>query len=168
MKQITIQSDFTKDDYSKICLFNIYFKNPIIFILSIVVFILGLITLFPIIPSLFSPIFGILFFIYPLAVLGVTLFQIHKNIKLNKLSDAIYQTITIDDTGICSTKFNQEHNFYWDNIKEVQETKNYLIFYISKTNIVSIPKRNIKSDDIYYIRNIIVNKLSSKNYKLKK
>lgn len=168
MEKVILKSDFTKDDFIKISLFNIYFRKPIMFILSILVFILGIITLFPIIPFLFSPIFGTIFFVYPLIVFAMALFKINKSIKLNKLTDPTYQTVTIDDEGIYCKKYSKENNFSWADIKEIYETKNYIILYTSKTTIVGLPKRNITSDELYYIRNIVVNKLSSKNYRIKK
>jgi hypothetical protein len=82
-----------------------------------------------------------------LAILLILLFPYQLNRTLNKQVHSRYkrpkQIITFSDEKIIQDLEDKTVEYFWDGIIEVNETKNYLYLYVSKSSALIVNKRTL-------------------------
>lgn len=165
--KIQLNSVLNEQDYKRASYFNAFLYRPFFSILIVIVFLIGVISLlFPNLMKL-SIIFSILFVIYPFFLFFMTASRIQKIVQKKKQANDGEQTVTISEEQITCTKKTVNEACSWGQINHLYETPNYFFIYTASNKIFIFPKRDITAEELQQIRNIVINQLSYKKYRLK-
>lgn len=168
MQEVHFNSNFTLDDYKKVSYFNAFGRKPLVPILCIALLLIGIVCLIPNSLWGFSPLIGAICILYPIGLVGFTAYRIQKTITGRKLPASSQQNITIDENGFICVKQENRTSYTWNDVVEIYETSDYFVVYTEQNKIVTLIKRDIDSPKIQTVRNLIINNLSHKKYRIKK
>ncbi len=164
MNEIKVTTNLTKADYRNIFYYSVYVKRPVntvIIIVSLLLAIACIILKFPVILS-------VIFFAYPILIIAFNEYSLSKMIKKKTSGATVNNILTLNDEGLTVKSGDEEEKKYgYNKFLSVRETKNYFLFYMKDKSTKTLPKSCIQKSDFSKIRNLLINKLSYKNYKLK-
>lgn len=168
MGEVTFHSTLSEPDYQKIFYFNVFFRKPLMLILTCLIFLLGLISL--ILPTFFqvSKVFSVIFVLYPFLLFFMSSRKIQKAIKAKQKEGTEPQKMIVNDDGIISVKPSKQAVYDWNRINYMYELKNYFLAYTDDNKILAFPKRDVTAEQCFTMRNLVINHMSYKKYRLKK
>lgn len=168
MEEVIFESTLSQPDYKKVFYFNVFLRKPLMLILTCLIFVLGVISL--ILPTFFqiSKVFSVIFIVYPLFLIFMSSRRIEKTIKAKQKEGIEPQKMIVSDNGIVSIKPSKRGMYEWNHISNFYETKDYFLAYTDDNKILAFPKRDANSDECFAMRNLIINHMSYKKYRLKR
>lgn len=167
MQEVQFNSNFTLDDYKKVSYFNVFGRKRLVSILCVVLLLVGIAYLIPNSFWGFSPLIGIICILYPIGLVVFTIYRIQKTIAGRKLPASSQQSITIGEDGLVCVKQEERTAYTWNDFDGIYETPDYFIVYTNQNKIVTLIKRDIDPGQAQTVRNLIINNLPHKKYRIK-
>lgn len=169
MQEIKIESTFTIKDYRKVAYYNTYGRSLVLTIGNLLLFAMGIINLATgMMSGALGIIITIICFVYPFFSFGQATMRINQRIVKNKVPNESKQRLFFTENGVHFQREDLSQQYDWGQVNNVNETNNYLLFYMEDRRVLTLPKRDIQQDHLYHLRALITSKLSFKKYRLKK
>lgn len=167
MGDIRFTTTLSRDDYKSVAYYNIFGRNILTPILCAIIFLGGAsIIIFQNFLKLHFA-FGIVFMAYPVIMIGWQMLRVNGILKRKKPVTDIEQEITVNDDGFFIKNGVEDQEFDWGFIYEVRENAHFLLAYTTAHRIIYLKKADMTQDQIDSFKNLVMNKISYKHYKLK-
>lgn len=167
MDEIRFTTTLSRDDYRSVAYYNIFGRNILTPILCILIFLGGIsILIFQQFLKLHF-VFGIIFTLYPLIMIGWQMIRVNGILKRKRPVTDIEQEITINDDGFFIKNEVENQEYDWGFVHEVRENGQFVLIYTTAHRIIYLKKSDMTSEQVDSLKNLIMNKISYKHYKLK-
>ena len=167
MDEIKFTTNLSQDDYRFVAYYNIFGRNILTPILCTIIFLSGLsILIFQDFLKLHF-VFGIIFTLYPLVMIGWQCIRVNGIIKRKKPVTDIEQEITVTDQGFSVKNQVENEEYDWSFVYEVRENNRIFLVYTTAHRIIYLKKSDMALEQIISFRNLVMNKISYKHYRLK-
>lgn len=168
MKAIKIKNEIKIKDYRNLVYFNsLVKKKSTRYTLSVMVTFCSLYVLYSLLAygklNLISG-FAAMYVLFVLMSMVVLEFNIKKFAKEKDSLINKEQTVIIRDNGlkVCNYLKPEGENYGWNAISMVYETKRYLFAYTSTGQIIIIPKRELSTDEICRLNELLKLKITDR------